>query len=382
MPLLSDLTPKESVPSSSYSAITLHRSCPQAWMYQYLYGLEKPPEEDARIERKFGTMWHALRAADAIERGRALDSLKHEPTSIRYADDSPEMSTDRDLLVDGVLNAVDHWGAALSEEDQALWKDKIGELPGPRLRALNHAYLYEWSHEQENEQPLAVEVRWSRTIPGTAFTLVGYADEVYFDIRRNMTVVRDHKTSKNLSTQTAGDDMLDSQLHLYPWGLVPLVADWGVPPIQAVAYDRVRSVKPTTPRLTPKTRKLSAQITQYDLHTYQAFVADTEDYDEDPTVIEHLTSPAWRSVWFQRTRKPLNRNLMRAHLQAAADSMSDVQRTLERVARRGEATRNMTGSACRFCDFVKLCRAQMVGGIDGEYLVEEHGLRVAPYRPR
>lgn len=378
MTLLSEIAPRFEITWTSYSGLTQHRSCPQAWMYGQIYGLSRAVADDPAPERRFGTMWAALRAAERIERGRRLGSLKVEPKDIKIDDDAPRIAVDQDNLPARVLDAVERWGDALSEDHQAVWKDKLGQQPGERLAQLDASYREQWAEETETEQPLAVEVKWVKQIPGSTAVLLGYADEIYFDRRRNLTIVRDDKTSKQLSTQSTADDMMDSQLHLYPWGLMDQVKNWNVPPIQAVAFDRVRSVKPTTPRLTPKTRKLSAQVTQYDLATYLAFVAETEDYEAEESVLAHLRSPVWRSVWFQRTRTPLNRNMMREHLQAAVDSMKDTTTTIERVKRRGAATRNFTGTACRWCEFAKLCRAQMVGGSQGEYQIEEYGLRVRP----
>jgi hypothetical protein len=91
--------------------------------------------------------------------------------------------------------------------------------------------------------------------------------------------------------------------------------------------------------------------------------------------IERISSPAYATKWFQRTLTPVNRNIAKAHLQAAVDSEQDSRTTTKRVLRRGEAPRNMTGAACRYCDYAKLCRAQMIGGADGEYQIEEYGLR-------
>lgn len=370
--------PRERLDWVTYSGLTMHRSCPQAFSYRYLYGLEKPPEDEAQVERNFGNWWHALRAAESIERGRKAGSLRSVPPMIECTDGGPNLPTDSDALVDGVLEASERWANGLPDEHAEQWITRLGQPLTMRLVNLDRRYRDQHAEEIEAEEPIAVEVRWTRQLPGSQMPILGYADEVYRDLRRNLVVVRDHKTGKTLGTQTAADDMMDSQLHFYAWGISPMLAEWNCPPVQALCYDRVRSVAPTRPRLTQR-GALSKTVTQYDLTTYLEFCESEEarerGYRPDQAIIDHLSTPAWRSVWFQRTLTPLNRNIARAHLQAAVDSQGDMQRTVAKVLKRGEATRNMSGSACRWCDFAKLCRAQMLGGPDGDYDPTEYGLR-------
>src|SRR5690606_16644191 len=178
-----------------------------------------------------------------------------------------------------------------------------------RLEALDVRWHDRYDADLEYEDPLVVEGRWSRELPGTGKNIIGYVDEVYRDRRRNIVVALDRKTSKDLESRTAEDDMMDSQLHLYVWGLTPKLREYGVQ-VNAVSYDRARSVKPTTPRLT-QAGALSKQVTQFDLRTYREWVAQGQEYpgrakdgsgagvyQEDPAVIEHLSSPAWQSRWF------------------------------------------------------------------------------------
>ena len=198
-------------------------------------------------------------------------------------------------------------------------------------------------------------------------------------------VVRDHKTGKQLPTQSALDDMMDSQLQLYAWGAAPQISEWGMGAISATAYDRVKSVKPTTPRLN-KSGTLSKTVTQFDLHTYLDWVAEGQEfeglrkdgsgagiYEAEQSVIDHLMSPAWRTIWHQRTLTPLNTNMIRAHLRSAVDTIADLNQTRHRAEDTGEAARNLT-KGCTWCDFAALCRAQIVGGPDGEYTLVDYRL--------
>src|SRR5688500_1430466 len=93
----------------------------------------------------------------------------------------------------------------------------------------------------------------------------------------------------------------------------------------------------------------------------------------DPVAGERSASWAqWTCV-----ERPLAPGLMDVgggRLRAAADSAVDVARTRVRVEESQEASRNLT-SKCKWCPFVDLCRAEMLGGPDGDYDLEAMRLR-------
>src|SRR5699024_6883255 len=98
---------------ASYSQINTHRACPQRWQYGAIQRLEEDrPEGDAAVELEFGIWWHALRAADSIDRGRKHGSLKQIPETLRTVDDGPEISTaynETETLAERVLGAAERW---------------------------------------------------------------------------------------------------------------------------------------------------------------------------------------------------------------------------------------------------------------------------------
>jgi len=282
-----------------------------------------------------------------------------------------------------------------------VWIERIGGPLPQRLFELYSAWYEEWSEERACEEPLAVELRWTRELPkrsGDArepVSLVGYIDEVYRDRKRNLVTVRDNKAHKTLASMTAVDDMMDSQLQLYAWGAAPIVRTWNVGPIRATSYDRARMTAPKSPVVT-QSGTLSKSVTDYDVHTYAAWAKGPDGlgvpypgrakdgsgagmYQLDPVVVDKLSTPVARSIWFQRSRVPLNVNIVRTHLRAAIDSADDLRRSRVRVASVHEAARNL-GAGCRYCDYQKLCRAQMIGGPDGEYELIDFGLRRRPPR--
>lgn len=359
----------------SYSGISQFRGCPQQWYYSRVLELEKIVP-DIAVERDFGSWWHALMAADSIERGNRHSSLVHAPEWIEAAHGIQFRSDG--LVPSDVLDATQVAWQRMGQGEREEWENRLGEDLPARLEAVYSRWLEQWESARAYERPLAVEVGWGRDLPGAEARLVGYIDEGYVDTRRNVVAVRDHKTSKALGTQSTADDMMDSQLQFYAWGAAPLFAEWKVGPIQATAYDRVRTIKPKTPVLT-QAGSLSKQVTDFDLRTYLEwaepgvpFPGRFKDgsgagvYQPEKEVIERLSSPVARSVWFQRTMTPLNGNLIRTHLQAAVDTAQDIDRLADRIEERQEAPRNL-GGGCRWCDFAALCRAQMFGGPHGDY---------------
>jgi RecB family exonuclease len=369
---------------TSYSELSSHRGCPQRWYYSKMLGLSKKPDpSDPKVELHMGSWWHAMMAADSWQRAVKYGSLLKAPARIRGGHDVL-LDTEQPLTPESVLLAAERTWLTLDPSEQEAWISKLSDTLPNRLSALYSAWLDRWESDRGHERPLAMEMGWSRPLTD-GVKLVGYIDEVYLDTRRNLVVVRDHKTAKALGTQSALDDMMDSQLQLYAWGASPKITSWGHGSVQAMAYDRIKTVKPTTPRLN-QSGSLSKQVTQFDLHTYREWVAKGQHYagrakdgsgagvyKEEPAVVEHLTSPSWLSIWHQRTLVPLNVNMIRAHLRSALDTAADIARTRERALVEGAAARNL-GGGCKYCDYAPLCRAQIAGGPDGEYPLDQYGL--------
>lgn len=404
--------------SVSYSSMTLHRTCPQAWAYRYVRGLASP---ELGVARDLGSWWHLVRALDSLARGHALGSLRSVPARLRGGDDfpvhlvldpastltAPRYSATREGVGwDRVAPrrelafelAAEYWNT-LGGDDKDAWLGILGESLVERLAYMDEQWSVEWLEDLRHEAPLGVEVRFNRELPGTdGARLPGVVDEVYLDTRRNLLVVRDHKTGRSLPSQESADDLSDSQLHLYAWGVVPLVSGWGQGSIRALSYDRARTAKPKTPLLTA-TGTLSKSVTDYDLRTYEewsygvlgagvawgepdTFVQSGKrkgapkfgNYTTDEKVVERLSTPAARSVWFQRTLTPVNRNVIRAHLTATLDTQRQAERTLDYHSTHHEAPRNFTRWGCRVCDYAALCRAEMMGGPDGDYPLDQFGL--------
>lgn len=378
----------------SYSSLDLHRRCPQAWAYRYLARLQRP-EALPSVPRQFGTWWHALRAVDAYHTGAARGTLRYAPRAIQAAD---SVALPIDSTVADVIDAAARWWGRLSPEATEAWAEDIGPLPD-RLRQMNARWAERWSEELQHEDPLAVEMPFERRLPGTDAVVPGRIDLIVHDRRRSLIVCRDIKSNGTIPTMEATQNLMDSQLHLYGWAATPVIrTQWERGETIAVSYDRARSKPPKQPKVTAS-GGLSKGVTDYDLATYLAWAQGPDGqgvpwgqegeyyktgkrsgepkfgrYTAEEKEIERLSTPTAQAVWFDRTpASPLNRNIIRAHLQAAVDTQRAAVGTEARWRETGEGARNL-GKHCTWCDFRDLCLAQMIGGPDGDYDPAQYGL--------
>jgi hypothetical protein len=376
----------------SYSSLIQHRECPQQWSFKRLSGIEKDTlEDDVPVEKDFGTAWHALRAADSAQRGLALGSLKYAPETLSMPGNLTVPFEQLDTP-EKVLAWCEDWWSHQSMTVQETWIERIGQDLPTRLAAVDGRWRAQWALELEYEKPLAVELGWKRplytdTSAGIRYVLVGYIDEVFYDSKRSVVVVRDHKSHKKLGQISRTDEMLDSQLQLYAWGAAPLIEGYGHGKVQATAYDRVRMVAPKTPTLT-QAGGLSKAITDFDMDTYHEWCASGVEYPgrkkdgsgagvyvEESTVMARLSTPAWRAQWFTRSGPiPLSSHTVRAHLEAALDSARVLTASHTRYVETAQASRSFAPH-CRWCDYAPLCQAQLIGGARGEYDLQIMGLR-------
>lgn len=393
----------------AYSGLTLHRRCPQAWNYRNAMGLREA-ETDGSPARDFGSWWGAWRAAEALVRGRRAGSLK-----IAEGTFSPLTGVEfnrSSVTPHEVTQAAERWWSKQGATVRERWQAELrGSLP-ERLADTSERWMREYGEEaQEHEHPIAVELEWSRELPASPYAedgaaapapapadLYGFIDEVYFDTKRGIVVVRDYKAHKALEASTTLTDMMDSQLHFYAWGVTPQLRAWGLPAPRAVVFDRARSEAPAQPAVT-SAGALSKATSAYDVHTYLAWAEGPDGegvpwgtpeeyfksgprkgqpkfglYTPDPEVVERLQTPAHRSQFFQRSLDVISVQLVRSHLRAAVDTVADVRRTKARVERTGEAARNLVRFTCSWCPFADLCRAQMRGGAEGDYDLAQYGL--------
>lgn len=413
-------------PSVSYSALTAHRKCPQAWGYRYLARLEADvtdrPEDV--VARDFGTWWHAVRAVDAIARGVAASSLRLHPAKISCADnvtllvltpgELPNESEHWTLKIRGsetpplplhrttIIAIAKAWWAKQNDTTHEAWTEFIGADLVTALQTMDARWYATWGDDLANEEVLAVELQGTRNLPGTTTPFKGQVDEVYRDKRKNIIVARDAKAHGKLPSSTALQNLMDSQLHLYAWLVSPTFEELCGSPITAVAYDRARMTYPKSPAVTQTGGTLSKSVTDYDLATYVAWCATEPQWGEEgkhfttgprkglpkwgtyeieQSVVDKLSTPQAQSIWNTRTLSPLNGNIVNEHLDTALTDLELMGHSRDRWENEGKASRSL-GKGCNWCDYSDLCLAQMMGGPDGEYDLAAYGLRFIDGDPR
>lgn len=367
----------------SFSSSSLFGKCHQAWHYRYLRHLDQA-ESKPPTKRDFGSWWHALRAADAITRGDQIGSLVHHQDRIETTDDGPtipvRLGPGETPLVEAVLAAATRWWGDQTEDYKAAFTEALREPLVPRLQHLDRAYRETYADSIGSEHPVAVEVPLElplRFDGGTTTRFIGFIDEIYRDTRRGFLVVRDHKTHDNLDGFTSETDLMDSQLHLYAWAAGRCFDDLNGQ-IKAVVYDRVRSIAPREPKLT-LTGTLSKSVTDYDLDTYRRWAAGPDGkgvpfegrkkdgsgagvYVGEEKILAALDAPEARAKWCRKNLTPLNRKVVQAHVQMLADRVREMPGVVARINSTHAASRSMSRSACMYCPYADLCRAQMLGG--------------------
>lgn len=436
-------------PQSSYSALTLHRKCPQAWLYRYGMRLEED-RETASPYLVIGRWWSVLSAAESLERGRAAESLRFIPRDMRDKAEGYDFDP-LSVTVSDVLKAAEERWKRIGADDREEFIATLGEPLPDRLRGMYANWDAANPQRFDRERPLGVEVFWKRELPRPEgdlawnlladpeavpkMSLIGFIDELYYDRERDMVVIQDGKANKDVNNvNTSLDDLMDSQLMLYVWGIAPKLKREGIEAPRAISYDRVKSVAPKEPQLTAS-GGLSKAVTLYDAATYRRWamedtrpspetvqeIIDAAEADETPytpeqielmqnlepgrfwgkpgdfmksgprkgqpkfgiyqidaKVLENLETPSEQAKWARRTVDPVNRRMIEAHLRAAVDTAQDIFMTQKRAEATGQAPRNLDRRGCQFCDFADLCRAQIVGGPGGDYDLESFGLRKKP----
>src|SRR5690606_17932493 len=114
----------------------------------------KQPDIGPKPEMHFGSWWGALTAAEGLERGRRLGSLKADPgeSRIQGPDDSPSFDQ-RTVTIADVLEAADGWWRQRDDDTKAAWDEKLGAALPEHLRSLFDRWMAEYATERANELP-------------------------------------------------------------------------------------------------------------------------------------------------------------------------------------------------------------------------------------
>lgn len=366
------------MPRYSYSALQTLAQCERKYALRFLEELEADRSDRPAPLR--GTAWHGVIQAHLLSLGAHKRTLLVRPDKIQLVkgvdldinwddefspqvmgpDFGPEMPLNALVMISHYRSWWDHQETDYREEME---REYDGSLPD-RLRDLYYRYMLFYQGDDQRYDPLLTEYEWSREAPNGKL-LQGRVDAVVYDNELGLVTVRDYKT--HASWPSEGDavlDLMDSQLHLQAWGVAPLLRAAGHLP-QAVQFDRLRFKKPTAPKLTLK-GVMSKSVTEFDTYTYLNWCRENE-VEVDPKVVE--TCDAKTEAWFRRSTKPLSMRSIEAHVKAA-------QAAAIRADALDAATATLVPSKnCGWCDYLSLCRAEIIGGRPVQFIPQDYNLR-------
>lgn len=362
------------------SALSVLNHCEQKFTYAYLHELEPVGALSLPLVR--GSWFHALRAAQGLKQGLKQGTLLEVPTVVNLGHDAlSEVSLVQDGSGEWCFLVEDHDDAepwpveprAVHEmwlahvHDFLPTDDEEWEALPDEVWFLYQRYLAAHLDDLRTEQVLLVEHQWSRVdefdnIDGEPVIYGGRVDRVVRNAQ-GIVVVRDHKTTSQLPA--ADLRLIDSQLHLYAWGLAPLLDEHGLE-VLGVEYDYARTGLGTV-RLT-KAGKLYANQAVMDGWAFEELLGkavaeynhgggslSTEDFS---AVITKMYEEG-TSQFFIRSLMPVNETVVVGLLDANRRSV-EVARSLYDEGPRHPARRN-PGRHCSWCEFEKLCTGDLYG---------------------
>lgn len=382
----------------SYSSLRTLQECERKFAYRYVEGLSPIGDEPIKFLR--GHAFHALVQADLLQRGAQKGSLLSRPDKFTVFQGSlelginwsnPELPTiaspdhgpELPLTPFTVIDHMRVWEAGLVGERRDAIESDLGASLCDRMTELWHRYAAHWFEETNRQLPLLTEQWWMRVAPNGR-VLQGRIDAVVYDPETALCIVRDTKTHESWPSESdTVMDLMESQNHMNLWGVAPDLRQLseGLYVPQAVEFDRVRTKRPTEPKLTQK-GVLSLSIKDFDGYTYTNWCATKPTFEvkvkgqDEPSIEVYTFDQAVydkaeenREAWFRRSLKPLSMNAVTAHVMAAQ----------AQAARAEVLTTADSGLApsknCGWCDYSQLCRAEIIGGKIENLVPQDWNLR-------
>lgn len=246
------------------------------------------------------------------------------------------------------------WGRLFPQEHEKYTENGY-TLPQAVEKILTE-YFYFYRDEFINREfkVLLVEADWRRSYKDIEFE--GRIDTVIED-KSGLIVCRDWKSTKQ--EPSAEYKFMESQLHLYPWGVAPQLVEAGIPSDavenMAVEFDYLSTVLPTK----PSQNKNGALSVKKINTTYLTLMEALKEYGLkwSKTDIESFLDKN-EKTFFSRKRMPRNKRVVKNLLE---ENVSDA-RELERLLI-GEKTptRTVNKNCAWDCDFLPLCKADLYG---------------------
>jgi hypothetical protein len=383
----------------NHSAIWTARRCPQRWRYQYHDRLEP---RVTKLMLKRGTWVHAALQAEHLRIGIEKGSLLLVPEEIEVsdvgmvrvlADDSKLMVGDEDsytfydLSWQGMLALLTDlvWERVFTAEHE-LYTEHGHTLPEV-CEKIVRGYFWQYRKVLEKETPLLVEYQWQREHNGVLWG--GQLDLLLRDAK-NRVVVRDWKTTKAAPEDNPLTALLESQLHLYPWGIAEVLSEHKLK-VNAVEWDYLVSKPPAKPKLNQDGTLSRVSVDTDALTFFEAIKEYGLDLDtpcykpdkkKDPDPLEGLTPRMVLKELMQGTDR-YKRVLKPRSTKATERIIYEAERTagfIRMLTHAPEAAWRTSNRTCKWeCPYNDLCVGDLYG--QDTSLLRERDFRLREKEP-
>lgn len=334
------------------SALNTLRHCEQQFVYSEVEGLKAT---EVSVPLLLGSWFHALMYAQGLRQGIMHDTLLMPvPKAMDLGFDGlapvplsalPDPES-REFTQGVHMHLINEVHDRLPTGDP-----EIDDLP-ERVWFLYERYIARHFETLISERVLLVEHEWQREDRGVTYG--GKVDRVVQRSDR-LVVVRDYKTTSTIPT--ADFRLANSQLHLYGWGLAPLLDEHGLT-VNLIEYDYAKTYVPSM-RLT-KAGNLYKNQKVIDEYAAIKMLTDLLEVDFLPDqflgYIEKCREEG-DEEFFPRKTMPVNETVIMRLLEEQDVLISRGNSLIEGAL----PVRNI-GRACQYaCDYTALCVGEMYG---------------------
>ena len=259
------------------------------------------------------------------------------------------------LSARGMLSLLtDHVWSRLLQGEREKYTEDGHTLPEACERILTE-YFYYWREDYFKNREfdvLLVEVEWKRNDGKN--DREGRIDYVIRN-KRGQIVVGDWKSTK--SEPHAEYKFMESQLHLYPWGVQPLLKELGLTDKELnniiVEFDYLSTKLPTTPSLNQDGSMSKRKINTTYLTVFNFLKENGLKWSKEE-VEEYLEKT--EKVFFVKKTLPRSKKVTDNLLK---EDKEDIE-LIDRIAENPEAATRTVSLHCNWdCDFLELCKGEL-----------------------
>lgn len=348
------------------SQINCARRCLRQYRYAYVERLE-PKKVSLPLAR--GQWLHYGLAAEHIARGIDKQTLLQVPVleiddvgmvhvdalQAQFVVPKTEEQAERryELSWQGMIDLLTHevW-MRLFPEEQEDYHENGYYLPDAARKILR-SYFYWWKNTLAEEEPLLIEQPWQRQ-HDSGHTFEGRIDLLLRDRKGNL-VLRDWKSTK--SAPKSSWKLMESQLHIYPWGINSILKQHGLEQVSYIEFDYLLTKPPTKPKQNQDGSLSKAKI-DTDALTYLEALREygIEITPEHKKKLKELKED---NPFFQRHPSPRSKKVTNQILDEALQTATLMRQIHERPT--AGAVRTVRQSCDWDCAYQDLCMGELWG---------------------